>query len=133
MCSAENTHQAHIIKVRIEKDTSVAWVPFRIIHLNSFDCIPGDDFCASYLVGIPDFGNRQLHLRDQHGQMHTVTRDGNFRLRRKLDLIVPHEEVLKLLRTPRCLSLWIQPLDQSKELKATTKDFALKRSKLNGQ
>eukprot|EP00963_Diacronema_lutheri_P008481 scaffold753_cov390-Pavlova_lutheri.AAC.13 len=128
----ENTHQAEIVRARIQLHTFVAWNPFEFTHLNSFDCILGYDFCATHLVGIRDFRNRQLPLRDQHGQLHTVIGDGDFIAKTKLDLVVPPGEVLKVIQTPRCLYLTIQPLDPSKELQAEVEDFALKRSRLSG-
>eukprot|EP00963_Diacronema_lutheri_P012540 scaffold1810_cov321-Pavlova_lutheri.AAC.1 len=129
----EKIHQAQVISARIQVDSFHAWVPFGITHLNSFDCILGYDFCAEYLVGIPDFAKRQLHLRDRQGLTHVVIGDGDFISRRKLDLIVPPSEVQQALHTPGCLFLMIQPLDTSAELQAEAEDFELKRSKLTAQ
>lgn len=129
----EKIHQAQVIFARIQVDSFHAWVPFGITHLNTFDCILGYDFCEEYLVGIPDFAKRQLHLRDHQGHNHVVAGDGDFISKRKLDLIVPPSEVQKALQTPGCLFLMIQPLDSSGELQAETEDFELKRSKLSAQ
>eukprot|EP00963_Diacronema_lutheri_P013675 scaffold2678_cov356-Pavlova_lutheri.AAC.1 len=129
----EKIHQAQVISARIQVDSFHAWVPFGITHLNSFDCILGYDFCAEYLVGIPDFAKRRVHVRDRQGLTHVVTGDGDFISRRKLDLIVPPSKVQQALHTPGCLILMIQPLDTSAELQAEAEDFELKRSKLTAQ
>ena len=123
-------HRAHVIEAQLTINTFQVQHRFGVAPIEDFDCILGVDFCHIFLQQL-NWQEQMMELLDAQGVTHRVQGDTAFIKSRKLDLIVPPDEVRDAVSCEGCLLLMVQPLDTTYELTSEEQDTAAFRSRLS--